>query len=65
MSRREYRVMELNHGDGSKSYQVEYRINAHAHWLTVCTRDSLDLARLVIDKMKRDEIISKQVVWND
>lgn len=65
MSRREYRIFELTHGDDSISFEVEYRTNAHSSWLKVCTRDSLDLAIHVVDMMKRGEVLEKKVVWND
>ncbi|AEO14562.1 hypothetical protein MT_57015 [Pseudomonas phage phiPto-bp6g] len=63
MSRREYRVTQLTHGDNTFSFFVEYRVNAHSNWLTVCTRDTLDLAKTAINVMKRGEIISKEVVY--
>lgn len=62
MSRREYRVTQLTHGDESLSFEVAYRNNPHAHWNMVCTRDTLDLAKTAISVMKRDKVISKEVV---
>lgn len=63
MSRREYRVKQLTHGDGSLSFEVDFRVNAHAHWLTACTRDTLDLAKTAIDVMKRGEVVNTEVVY--
>lgn len=62
-NRREYRVMQLTHGDDSISFEVHYRTNPHAHWLTLCIRDTLDLAKEAIDAKKREEVITKEVVY--
>lgn len=62
MSRREYRVRQLTHGDNNLSFEVDYRNNPNAHWLNVCTRDTLELAKIAIITMKREEVISKEVV---
>lgn len=61
-SRREYRVTQLTHGDDSLSFEVDYRNNPTYHWLNVCTRDTLELAKIAIDAMKRGEVIRKDVV---
>lgn len=62
-NRREYRVMQLTHGDGSISFEVYYRTNPNAHWLGLCIRDTLDLAKEAIAVTKREEVITKEVVY--
>lgn len=62
-NRREYRVMQFTHGDDSVSFEVQYRTNPHSHWLILCFRDTLELAKIAIEVTKREEVISKEVVY--
>lgn len=62
-SRREYRVVEEKHGDDSLTFKIEYRNNPNSVWLHLNTRDTLDMAIDSIATTKKQEVISKKVVY--